>query len=229
MARISPWDGFPSTRETTDRNGKRCFIVKPRVLTPQRARIAEFCSRGVAAALMVGGFIYFSKYLPDAELWVWIVVTFFPWIFRSVFRDLIGGLISKKTKIVLTESTFEIHGLVGRRVFDRTLDHSLSLFNHDLAEAEMRSHEFEVRKAATRGKTIRKTPYFADSAVVSFDYLGQRNDVLSVYPKVTAHVVLTRLQACDATLNRQIGSGDGFATGPSDQWRAQPGDLPDDE
>ena len=76
---------------------------------------------------------------------------------------------------------------------------------------------------------IQKTPYYADCAAVSFDYIGQRNDVLVAYPRTVAHNVLTRLQACDAVLNSQIGSGDGVMTDPTDQWPDQLGDIPDDE
>ena len=76
---------------------------------------------------------------------------------------------------------------------------------------------------------IQPTPYFAESAIVSFDYRGQPNEILSIYPKATAHVVLTRLQACDAALNRQTGAGGGMATNPADEWRDQAGDIPEDE
>lgn len=229
MAQISPWDGFPKTRLETDENGKRCFIVTPRVLTPMRAKAAEGMTMVIAVALTAIGFIYLSGRPTEPAAWTWFVVPFLPWLFIWLIYGFAAYIFGKETKIVLTEKRFEVHGFITKRVFDRTLPHSLSLFQHDWAEAEMRENDFAIRKAAREGRVIQKTPYYADSAVVSFDYLGQRNDVLVAYPKTTAHNVLTRLQACDAVLNRQIGSGDGVTTDPSDQWRDQPGDIPDDE
>lgn len=229
MAQISPWDGFPKTRLEADENGKRCFIVTPRVLTPMRAKAAEAMTLVMAVVLTAIGFIYLSGRPTEPEAWKWFVVPFLPWMLFPLIYWFSAAFFAKETKIVLTEKRFEVHGLITRRVYDRTLPHSLSLFQHDWAEAEMRENDYAIRKAAREGKVIQKTPYYADSAVVSFDYLGQRNDVLVAYPKTTAHNVLTRLQACDAVLNRQIGSGDGITTDPSDQWRDQPGDIPDDE
>ena len=127
MAKIGPWNGFPKTRERTDANGKRYFEVKPRVLTPQRAKAAQGLATAIAAGLMVSGIVCVSLYLPDPEVAVWFAVTFFPWIFRSVIHDIVADLIARETKIVLTETTFEVQGLFGRRVYDRTLEHSFWL------------------------------------------------------------------------------------------------------
>lgn len=229
MAQISPWDGFPKTRLETDENGKRCFIVTPRVLTPMRAKAAEAMAGVIAIMLTIIGILYLSDSQNEPDVWMLLAIPLAPWLFFPLIYWFSAAFFAKETKIVLTEKRFEVHGFITKRVFDRTLPHSLSLFQHDWAEAEMRENDFAIRKAAREGRVIQKTPYYADSAVVSFDYLGQRNDVLVAYPKTAAHNVLTRLQACDAVLNRQIGSGDGITTNPSDQWRDQPGDIPDDE
>ena len=229
MAHISPWQGFPETRLAKDGNGKRCFIVRPRVLTPFRAKAAEGLATVLALALMLGGLAYVGSAVPDAEWWVWIAAVLLPWIFRPVIHGIASDLVARETKIVLTESSFEVHGLLRRKVFDRKLDHSISLVPHDFTQPEMRAHDLSQRRAARNGQVIQKKPYYADSAVVSYDYLGQRNDVMAVYPRLTAHKVLMRLQACDAALNSQTGRSDGFASGPTDQWSGQPGDLPDDE
>lgn len=228
MARISPWKGYPKTQVATDENGKRCFIVRPRALTPQRAKAAQAASTAIAAGLTIYGLIFVS-HGSNPPLWAWLAAACLPWIFLSVIHDTVADLIAKETKIVLTETTFEVHGLFGRRVYDRTQKHSVSLVEHDLMKAEIRDHEVTLRRAAQKGKVIKKTPYFADSAHISFNYLGQRNDVLTVYPLSLARIVAGRLAACDEALTDQIGSGDGFESGPRQQWADQPGDIPEDE
>ena len=228
MAQISPWDGFPKTHVGKDEDGKLHFIVMARVLTPFRAKAAENLATLLATGLMVGGFAYSLVQAEQPELWHWIAAAILPWILIPLIRGILGVLLAKETKIVLTERRFEIHGRWRRRVFDRTLPHTMSLVMHDAAEAEARSNDLKVRQAARRGKIIQKTPYYGDSAVVSYNYLGQRNDVLVAYPKQIANAVLMRLKACDAALDQQLGTGGGVATDPSDQWTSQPGDLPDD-
>jgi len=229
MAYISPWEGFPKTRVALDANGKRSFIVRPRVLTPFRAKTAEFLATLLVLAFILIGFAYLASAMPDAELWVWLGAVLVPWIFRPVIHGITSGLLKRETKIVLTEDTFEVHGLLGRKVYDRKLDHSISIFRHDFAEPEARALDLRARRAARNGQIIKTNPYYGDSAVVSYDYLGQRNDVLTAHPKITAHLVLMRLQACDAALNSQIGRSDGFASGPADQWSSEPGDISDND
>ncbi|WP_339635769.1 hypothetical protein [uncultured Sneathiella sp.] len=99
--------------------------------------------------------------------------------------------------------------------------------SHDYAPEENRLHDFEVRRAAQKGKVVSKLPIYGESFHLSFEYMGQRNDVMTIYGQKVALAVLARLRACDQVLNNQASVGDGFATRPEDQWADQPGDIPE--
>ena len=72
---------------------------------------------------------------------------------------------------------------------------------------------------------IAPTRYYGDSFHVVFEYLGQRNDIATVYGHKDASAIVNRLKACDKRLNQLAGMGDEAALDPDDQWNKGPGEI----
>lgn len=228
MTTVSPYHGFPATHQILDRNGKRAFVIQPCYLTPLAARAVLFTANLLAISLMLLGFSFLADH-PELSGWLWIVAFSAPWLLRPLLEEFMTIVFRKTKTMMLTELTFEVRGVLGRKIYDRTLGHKFSLVGHDYTQAEKRYHEHVVRQAAQKGKVIAKSPIFGESFHLSYDFLGQRNDVLTVYGQKTALAIVTRLKACDEVLNNQMGGGDGFPTRPEDQWSDQPGDIPEND
>lgn len=196
----SPFAGFPATRQHTDRGGNQTFTVTPIVLTPLRAKAADFLSGVIVASLLIGGVIVVSA-LPDAMEWHWVAALVAPWPGYHLFKAILRHLFRKKTWIVLTVEEFKFQSWTGWEIFDRQLPHTFSAIRHDETIAERERHDLEIRKAQVAGKIIVKTRYYGDSFHLSYDYLGQRNDVMEIFGEKEARAVRARLTAIDEVLN----------------------------
>ncbi len=222
---LSPFAGKPETHQIRDENGNPAFLVCPRELTPLRAMLADALGIGSAVVMGVGVLLVLDKLNnPTGGLVLALLVApfaaYFPlkWGWRYALR--------KETEIMLTPDLFKVKTLLGWKTYDRKLAHSFSLVRHDKAQAERDRHEYAVRKGQAQGKVVRKTRYFGESFHLSYDCLGQRNDVATIFGKPEARAVLTRLKACDQVMDTQARMGEGAPLGPEDQWGDQPGDVP---
>jgi hypothetical protein len=128
---------------------------------------------------------------------------------------------------MLTLDQFSVEKMFGWRHYDRLLPHRFALVQHDWAQAEQENAEFQAAQAQRRGKLIRKRRWYSNSFHVSFDYIGQRNDVLTVYGQKKALAILTRLNACDNVLDALARRGQGTPLTPEDEWGDQPGAIPE--
>lgn len=136
-------------------------------------------------------------------------------------------LLRKRTRLVLTLDQFSVETMFGWKHYDRLLPHRFALLQHDWAQAEQEHAEFQAAQAQRQGKLIRKRRWYANSFHVSFDYIGQRNDVLTVYGQKKAMAILTRLNACDNVLDALARRGQGTPLTPEDEWGDQPGAIPE--
>lgn len=84
-----------------------------------------------------------------------------------------------------------------------------------------------MQQAQITRKPIRKQRWYANSFHVSFDYLGQRNDIMTVYGQKEAVAIATRLKACDDVLDALARRGQGTPLTPADEWGDQPGAIPE--
>jgi len=78
---------------------------------------------------------------------------------------------------------------------------------------EKDSHEFETRRAQASGEVIRKTSYYGESFHITLEYVGHRNDLLTVFGPKDALAILARLTACDEVLSARSKTGAGLAAG----------------
>ena len=217
---ISPFHGKPTTELFTDKNGNTAFRITPLAITPQRVKFAEFLAAMSALGLSWGGFQILSG-IPHPEDWLWPALLLGPWLSYPILNWLWRCILQTETRIEMTTDEFKFRSWSGWKTYDRKLPHKLSLIPHDKAQEEKDEHDLTIRQGQP---TIRKR-YFGDSYHLSYDYLGQRNDVLTVFGYKDALTILARLKACDERLDQLASMGDGIALDPEEQWDNQPGGI----
>ena len=222
----SPFAGKPATRQTADRNGAPAFDVQPCVLTPVRAMAASWLTGlGVTGGFGFGLFGVATAPNPDSGMLTAALVV--PAVGGFVLYGALRFLLRKRTRLMLTLDQFSVETMFGWKHYDRLLPHRFALLQHDWAQAEQENAEFQAAQAQRQGKLIRKRRWYANSFHVSFDYIGQRNDVLTVYGGKKAMAILTRLNACDNVLDALARRGQGTPLTPEDEWGDQPGAIPE--
>lgn len=224
MKQISPFDGAPKTEIVTDDQGRRAFIVTPRYLTPWRFKVARFSANVTAWALMFA-LVFLVDHMVSEPGWEVLGALIAPWVLWQLWFVIARFMCSRTTRFELTEDTLKVGRLFGSRKFDRTIPNSFALPPHNSAIAEQRKHELIVRQEASKGRVIAKMPIYANSWHLSFVYLGQRNDLLTIYGQQDAEALLCRLQACNDVLNRQAGLAEGLSMSADDDWTDSPGDV----
>jgi len=222
---VSPFAGKPVTRQVADRNGAPAFDVQPRVLTPVRAMAASWLTGlGVAAGLGFG--LAGVANAPNADGGMLTAALAVPVVGGFVLYGALRSLFRKRVRVMLTLEQFSVKSLFGWKHYDRLLPHRFALLQHDWAQAEHEQAEFQAAQAQMQRKVIRPARWYARSFHVSFDYVGQRNDVLTVYGQKEAMAIVTRLNACDNVLDALARRGQGTPLTPQDEWGDQPGAIP---
>jgi hypothetical protein len=224
----SPFAGKPATRQVTDRNGAPAFDVQPRVLTPVRAMAANWLTGiGVVAGLGFGLVGVASAPNPDSGMLTAALVV--PVVGGFVLYGALRSVLRKRFHLIFTLEQFSVKGLFGWKHYDRLLPHRFALLQHDWAQAEQEQAEFQAAQAQMQRKVIRRARWYANSFHVSFDYVGQRNDVLTVYGQKEAMAIVTRLNACDNVLDALVRRGQGTPLAPEQEWGDQPGAIPEND
>ena len=129
--------------------------------------------------------------------------------------------------MVITAEEFRFRGWAGWRSFDRKLQHRFALILHDKARRERDRHELEERKAQQSKKIIKKRRYYQESYHLAFEYVGQRNDVATIYGRPEAQAVLARLKGVDEVMTAHANRGGGTPLRPQQEWVEQPGAIPE--
>ena len=226
----SPLDGGPATRRDTDKDGNPTLTVHPRGLTPFRAKLIN---RGTLVATVFGtsyglwevaSQTLFSQVSPPAVEWAVALggpVACLPlirWILRFLWA---------KTALMFTPNEFKVRGFWSTKRFSRDAPHDFSLIPHDRAAREREALAYWDQKWMRFWWTLPIRRYYGNSFHVSFNYMGQRNDIITVYGRGNAAAIQMRLKACDDIVNSAAHRGGGVATCPQDEWAGLPGgDLP---
>lgn len=218
-----PFEGEPETREVSTADGQTEYHIAVKELTPLRARVADVAD--VLVGLYVTGLIIALLLNDPHQDWAALVTAalFFGlyWRARPGLRD----SFRKKTKLRLNAEHLAVWQSGGWVCYDRKLPHRFGILQHDYAPMEKLKYEFERQKAAMKRKVLFRKPYYGDSFIVCLEYLGQRQDLVTVYGRKEASAVVARLQACDEIIESRLRQGRGAAIDPADQWGHQPGDL----
>lgn len=126
---------------------------------------------------------------------------------------------------MFTPTEFRVKRWIRWRKFDRQLGHKFALIPHDKTLIEQDQHEYAQRQAQLAGKAIKPKRYYGQSCHLVFEYLGQRQDVMTIYGVKQGLRVLERMKVCDAMMDTALGKGDGVTITPQEQWTDQPGDI----
>jgi hypothetical protein len=221
-----PFDGKPKTREETDDNGNPAFRVNARVLTPQRAKIADNLGEMTTAGLILltGLSILDHDWPPTALIFAGAI-----WFLRSLFEKAWREALKRNVEMLLSVDQFRFRRWMRWVSIDRVLPHRFALVVHDLARHERDKHEVETLKAQKRGKIVQPRRYLQDSYHLCYELLGQRNDITEIFGRPDAQAVLMRLRAIDEAINARVKRSEGTAIRPGDQWVEQPGVIPKPE
>ncbi len=222
----SPFEGEPLTTQSIDDNGNMTFTVTARALTPLRARIADAVAGLIVGyAVLVG--IAVAVHANDP--WAFLFFGGSAIACRKIIHRWVAAEFEKQTVMIFTGDGFAVkRGLFGTwESFDRRHNHRFALVHHDQAHAEQREHEHEHREDQMKRRVVFRKPYYQDSYIVSFEYLGQRNDLMAVYGRPDALAILARLKACDEVMEAQSRNGRGVPMTPAEEWGDQPGTIPE--
>ena len=223
---LSPFHGWPLTREYREPDGTRAFRCTARILTPLRAKAADYLATASAIGLFLLGAKAVAE-MPRASGWHWLAVVGGAVLSHQPLKAGLRQVFRAEIAVVVGVKTFRVRTLFGWRTYDRELKHKFTLIPHDKARSEHRNIEFRTRKAAQGRRVIAPAYYYGESYHVIYQCLGQRNDIATVYDRKEALAILTRLQACDEVLEGDVRRGDGEALRPKDQWGLRPGDIPE--
>jgi hypothetical protein len=219
-----PLDGNPPTREVTDANGNPEFHVDARVLTPLCAKVADKLGAlstfgGSAAAFLTAA----NHDYPPLTLLVAIAI----WPLQPLLQKLWCEALRRKVELVITKDEFRFRRLFRWISFDRALEHGFALVVHDCAREERDRNELEMLNARQQRKVAQPKRYYQDSYHLTYQLLGQRNDITDIYGLPEARAMLARLRAIEDTLNARARRSDGSPSKPGDQWFDGPGPIPD--
>lgn len=221
----SPFEGKPATQQVADVNGNPAFQIEPRILTPLRVTMVNLLS-GVSA---VGLFIYSLGSLagmdnPDSGSLTAALIL--PLVGAAAAHGMLKSLFRKRVKIFMTLERFSVRGLFGWKHYDRLLPHRFAVLPHDWQQLERDQDEYRMQQAQLQRQPVKKSRLYANSFHISFDYLGQRNDLMTVFGQKEAVAIAMRLKACDDVLDALVRRGQGTPLSPQDEWGDQPGAIP---
>jgi hypothetical protein len=223
---LSPFAGKPATWQVVDHNGAPAFRVEPRILTPLRASAVSLLTKlGGLAAVLYGLVSVASANKPTFGMLVGAMVA--AAFATFMLHRALDSLFRKHMHLMLTAGKFSVRTLFGWKHYDRELPHRFAVFPHDWTQAEREQQEYEMQQAQLDRKPLQKQRLYGNSFHVSFDYLGQRNDIMTVYGEKEAIAIVARMKACDDVLDALSHHGQGTPLSPEGEWGNQPGSIPE--
>lgn len=221
---ISPFQGEPHTHSTVDEDGNPAMVVKICEMTPEGVKSAEGWSGFWVCIFFVFNFFFLALIEPPFLIWVIGLIT--PFVSHDRILEYYYREEAISTEVMFTPTEFRVKKNGVWQVYDRTLTHRFTMMKHDLGREEHEVNDFNKRRAEKRGHITRPKRYYGDSFHIIFDYLGQRNDVATVYDPKRATAVAARLKACDKVMDTKNQMGEGEVLNPGQQWGDAPGTLP---
>lgn len=210
----NPLAGKPYTSTFETAGGRKGYKVLPYELTPLCAMIVDKVS--VFAATLFAILLAVKAFQSSGTSYgIEHALTFlgFVLVVYVATREFLRGALRKPSRIVFHDQTIAVGLWPFREFYDRNIEHSFALIQHDEADTEQ-------RLASQKQK-----PYFRDSYHVILMYAGQRNDVLTVYGRKEAIAILQRLIYCDRALNDDTNMPGGHKPTPELEWKQAPGGL----
>ena len=222
----SPFAGFPAAWQSQDRSDNPVFHLEPRILTPLRAVVLWHVSDlAIFAGIGYGLWSAFSAENPNG--WMFAAAVIIPIALERAIYKTLESLFRKRVRIRMTLDRFSIERWFGWRHFDRQLPHRFAVLQHDWTQAEQDLEELHQQEMQLKRQPTLRYRLYGESFHLSFDYLAQRNDLMTVYGQKDVVAVAMRLKACDDVLDAFMQRGHGTPLDPSKEWTHQPGGIPE--
>ncbi|MEO1660111.1 MAG: hypothetical protein AAFR51_03925 [Pseudomonadota bacterium] len=220
----SPFAGGPDTHETTLEDGTQQITVVPSAITPLRAKFADWLS-WMATLTAISFCIYFLREVTIGSSEEALAIYLSPFAAYFLTKFVLYRALKKSVRVVYTPDRLSIHKVLGVKRFDRAMPHSFALYHHEKKDREEELLSYREKKRA--GWWFSRSPkrYCGKSFYISFEYMGQRNDVMLVYKRKTAQQIIARLKACDEVMDGYRGNGRGHTLSPEDEWTDQAGSF----
>lgn len=214
---LSPFQGNPRTKQTTDEDGNIKFIVYAEYITPERYFISLIIARILifitAINLIQDNYNDYYEYnFRNILITAAILYGVYVW-----FKFEAKLILSKTKTIEITKDFIVVKGLFKSRVFSRDIPHKFSIIPHDKTQRENDKFDFN------RGK--KRNRLYSASYHLSLDYMGQRNDLITIYEHKNAMAIASRLTACCEVASASTGLTGGTPISPKQQWDNSGGEI----
>lgn len=193
----SPFEGEPHTVDGRDMLGRRAFAISTKVLSPEIAQVVD------AVALLIAPLLWYIAFQNSLErsftLSEYLVAIILPPLLIVPFRKLLRYGAQRKVEIEMTVESMVVNYGGQQASFDRRLPHSFSLLPHDKAADEQ--DEIEAQRRGGSGGVPHR--YFTRAFIVTYDYVGQRHDIVALMGQKEAAALHARLVLCDKLLDAE--------------------------
>ncbi len=224
---ISPFDGEPYTYPSRDEYGNPALKVMIYAITPEGARRADALAAFSTCMLWFFSFYVMGSAQPTIGL-IWIVGLIAPFWMHKRIMQVFYNKLAKTTEVLFTPAAFQVKTKKGWEVYDRTLTHSFAMIEHDKTREERELHARQSQRDQMNRQVVARKRYYGDSYHITFMYMGQRFDVVTIYDQKRATAVTARLMACDKLMDTKNQMGEGEVMSPGEQWGTGPGGLPEE-
>ncbi len=225
---VARFDGEPFTRMVMGRDGGVAgVLVRPAVLTPLRAKWADFLGGVSVIALSVLG-VGFVSLLSEPELYWWPVAAMGSWPFTRLLQKAWRHQFKVEAELMFTPARFSVRVNGGAAVFhDRQTPHRFRMRLHEKAKDEAERDEMIEAKARSRGNFIRRKKYYRDTYTLEFVDGHYPRTVMHIMGQREAERILARVSDVDDAMEQLMAMGDAIAKGPEAQWDDMPGKIPE--
>ncbi|MGE3147794.1 MAG: hypothetical protein AB7K04_01885 [Pseudorhodoplanes sp.] len=190
---ISRFEGPPETFFAHDGAGDPVAIVRPRVLTPARAKIADSLAPLTSLGVCALSFWVLCRF-PHVQGMAWVGAALAPWFFAPLFKRLWRGRLRRTITLLFTESHFAVQ--IGRGapvVHDRENPHRFRLeARHEAALKEAERHEIAIERARIGGKVIRPPKYQQETRHLLIEHETYGRFVTEIMGRLDGERVLGR-------------------------------------
>ncbi len=214
--KISPFDGWPRTVHELDGG----LSVHVDALTPEGMKQADAIGTLVMFLLLGIGVL-------TMQTGRWCLIPFgSAFILPLLVSACLYRALRAQRQVKFTPTEFKVLGKRGWYSFDRTIEHSFVMLEHDKAQREREGEAMRARRDQSKGQFTTYKRYYSESFHIALNYYGQRHDIVTVIGEQDARAIAARFQACDRFMDNQAKMGDRGVLAPQDQWDTQSGGLP---
>jgi hypothetical protein len=202
-------------------------LVRPVVLTPPRAKGADFLGGASALALSVLS-VGLVSLLNEPALYCWPIAALWSWPFTRLFQKIWRNSLKIEAELMFTPARLSVRVNGGAAVFyDRQTPHKFRMRLHEKAKDEAERDELIEAKARSRGNFIRRKKYYRDTYTLEFVDGRYPRHVLDIMGQREAERILARVGDVDDVMEQLVAMGDALAKGPQAQWDDMPGKIPE--